>query len=68
MTHIIRNAYTKDDYKVVESVNEARNFCEQRLLRSALNRGSSQFLSNLSNGVILVYEDSNGTIYRGPGF
>jgi hypothetical protein len=68
MTHIIRNAYTKDDYKVVESVNEARNFCEQRLLRSALNRGSSQFLSNLSNGIILVYEDSNGTIYRGPGF
>ena len=68
MTHIIRNAYTKDDYKVVESVNEARNFCEQRLLRSALNRGSSQFLSYLSNGIILVYEDSNGTIYRGPGF
>lgn len=61
----IRNAHTGEVYTEARTLQDARRFCEQRLLRSAASREG--FLSNLAAGVITVYDASN-TVYRGGGF
>lgn len=65
MPFTIRNAGTGDTYTEAPTLQAARLFCEQRLLRSAASREG--FLSNLAAGLITVYEAHN-TNYRGAGF
>lgn len=61
----IRNTYTSQVYTVSGTLSQARNFCEQNLLRSS--KGRVDFLSDLAAGLIMVYDARNG-IYKGPGF
>lgn len=65
MSYVIRNAYTDEVYTEAPTLQKARQFCDQRLLRSAASREG--FLSNLAAGYITVY-DASATCYRGPGF
>ena len=65
MAYTIRNAHTGELLQQAASLQAARHFCEQRLLRSAASREG--FLSNLAAGLITVY-DASSTIYRGAGF
>lgn len=62
---IVRNAHTDEIYTEVPTLQAARQFCDQRLLRSAASRDG--FLSNLAAGIITVY-DASATVYRGAGF
>lgn len=61
----IKNAHTGGVLAQVQTLSQARSFCDQRLLRSAASREG--FLSNLASGIITVYDASN-TCYRGVGF
>ena len=61
----IKNANTGAVLAQVPTLTAARQFCDQRLLRSAASREG--FLSNLASRIITVY-DASGTIYRGAGF
>lgn len=65
MAYTVRNAHTGEIYFEAPTLQAARNFCGQRLLRSAASREG--FLSNLAAGVITVY-DASHTIYSGAGF
>ena len=65
MAFTIRNAYTGETYTETKTLQDARRFCEQRLLRSAASREG--FLSNLSAGLITVY-DASATVFKGAGF
>lgn len=65
MSFTVRNAYSGDVYTVAPTLQAARQFCNQRLLRSAASREG--FLSNLAAGLITVY-DASGTVYRDAGF
>lgn len=65
MNFEIRNAATGKVYGHTKTLTEARQFCEQRLLRSAASREG--FLSNLAAGLITVY-DASSTCYRTAGF
>jgi hypothetical protein len=61
----IKNSETGRVYGHARTLSEARQFCEQRLLRSAASREG--FLSNLAAGLITVY-DASATCYRAAGF
>ena len=65
MAFVIRNAYTGAIYAEAKTLQDARRFCEQRLLRSAASREG--FLSNLAAGLITVY-DASATVFKGAGF
>jgi hypothetical protein len=65
MAFIIKNAHTGDIYTEAKTLQIARQFCNQRLLRSAASREG--FLSNLAAGLITVY-DASSTVYRDAGF
>lgn len=65
MSFTIRNAYSNDVYTVAPTLQAARQFCNQRLLRSAASREG--FFSNLAAGLITVY-DASATVYRDAGF
>lgn len=65
MAIIIRNLNTGDAYTEAATLQAARRFCEQRLLRSTAGREA--FLSGLAAGIIDVC-DARCTNYRGAGF
>ena len=48
------------------TINDARNWCDQRLHRIRTNR--QQTLDNLKIGVVDVYDAHGGSNYYGPGF
>lgn len=54
MNFEIRNSATGKIYAQVKTLSEARNFCQQRLLRVSGNR--TKTLSNIAAGIIDVYE------------
>ncbi len=69
MNFEIRNSATGKIYAQVKTLSEARNFCQQRLLRVSSNR--EQTLSNIAAGIIDVYEARNtrhNEIICHPGF
>ena len=65
MAFTIKNEATGKVYCQVPTLQAARTFCEQRLLRSAASKEG--FLSNLAAGLITVYEASH-TCYRSCNF
>jgi hypothetical protein len=66
MAFLIRNAYTGETLTQAPSLQAARNYCQQRLLRSAAE-DRTQLLSGIAAGVISVFDARNGN-YNGPGF
>jgi hypothetical protein len=67
MGYKVINAYTKQVYVEGVTLQQARAFCSQRLLRQAASREGC--LSNLAAGYISVY-DASGTALDciHPGF
>lgn len=67
MGYAIRNQYSGDVYASGLTLQQARSFCGQRLLRRS--RDLEGFRSDLAAGFILVYcAASAGPGYFGPGF
>lgn len=67
MAFLIRNSATGETLTKAPSLQAARNYCQQRLLRSAAE-DRTQLLSGIAAGVINVYDDRHGSHYYGPGF
>ena len=65
MAFTIKNEFTGKVYGQTSTLQAARTFCEQRLLRSAASKEG--FLSNLAAGLITVY-DASHTCYRSCNF
>lgn len=71
MTYKIRHWLGSEPMAIVETLDDARTFCRNHLLKAWHDRrtsyGYGRFLAELKLGQIQVF-DARNTVYHSPGF